>query len=187
MVKLMGHLAFGLLAAASAWFVWDGRTSLAFVGFVLVTVMLPDADLVLRQVFPTVHHHGVTHTILFVTVVAVLAGVVATAVFTPLLERWRLKSDGHTVSRGAIYLFVTGGLLLGGLTHIFADMLSSPDVAQPVEPLWPFLNKPISLDVIYFSSVWWNVGLLALAVVLHLVLFSIDVFPIEHRYRIGNA
>lgn len=183
----MGHMAFGLLAALSAWIVWDGRVSLAFIAFVLATVMLPDVDLVLSRILPTVHHHGVTHTILFVTVFAVLAGAVAAAVLTPLIERCWVKSEGHTVSRGTVYLFVAGGLLLGGLTHVFADMLSAPDAAQPVEPFWPFFDKPISVDLIYFSSFWWNVGLLAVAVVLHLVLFSADAFPFEHRYRVRDV
>lgn len=182
MVKLMGHIAMGLLWAIPAWFVWDGRVSLAFIGFVLATVMLPDVDLVLRYVIPTVDHHGVTHTVLFVTVVAALAGVLAASVLAPVLERWWKRSEDHRVSKRTIYLFVTGGLLLGGFSHLFADVLSSPDIAQPVEPLWPFLDKPISVDVIHYSSIWWNLGLLLVAIAIHLVLGYHDMFPAENRY-----
>ena len=59
MVKLMGHVAMGLLFALPAWYRWEGRLPLAFVGFVLTTVVLPDVDLVLSGVVPGVHHHGV--------------------------------------------------------------------------------------------------------------------------------
>ncbi|WP_336023291.1 hypothetical protein [Halobellus salinisoli] len=37
MVDVMGHLAFGLLFALPAWFVWSGRTS---VGFLTVMVVV---------------------------------------------------------------------------------------------------------------------------------------------------
>jgi hypothetical protein len=63
MVDVSGHVAIGLLFAAPAWFLWGRRGSLSFVGFSLLTAMLPDADLFLRRVFPTVQHHGVTHTV----------------------------------------------------------------------------------------------------------------------------
>jgi hypothetical protein len=34
MVKLMGHVAIGLLLALRSWSVWDGRLQLGFIGFV---------------------------------------------------------------------------------------------------------------------------------------------------------
>ncbi|WP_227374316.1 metal-dependent hydrolase [Haladaptatus halobius] len=187
MVKLMGHIAMGLLWALPVWFVWDGRVALAFVGFVLATVMLPDVDLVLRHMIPGVEHHGVTHTVLFVTVVAVVAGLVAAPVVKPMLQRWWVESEGEIVSKGAIHLFVVGGLLLGGLSHLFTDMLSAPDIAQPVEPFWPFFDKPVSFDLIYYSSAWWNLGLLIVAAAIHFGLMYLNQFPFENRYRIQKT
>ena len=187
MVKLMGHIAVGLLFALPAWFVWDGRTALAFVGFVLSTVMLPDIDLLLRHFIPTVHHHGVTHTVVFVVLVAVVAGVLVARVVMPVLERWWVESENRLVAERTVYLFVTGGLLLGGLSHLFVDMLSAPDIAPPIEPLWPFLDKPISVDLIYYSSIWWNLGLLAVAVAVHLLLAYLDAFPVVDPVRTGKT
>lgn len=168
MVKLMGHVAMGLLFSTPAWFVWRGRMRLAFIGFVLATVMLPDIDLVLHRIAPSIGHHEVTHTVLFVVVVAVVVGLIVSHGFMPVLERWWLASEQHPASRATIRRFVIGGLLLGGLSHLFADMLSAPDIAQPIEPLWPVFDKPISIDVIYYSSIWWNLGLLVAAVLVHL-------------------
>ncbi|WP_123538976.1 metal-dependent hydrolase [Halosimplex salinum] len=170
MVKLMGHVAMGLLFALPAWFRWDGRLPVAFAGFVLTTVMLPDVDLVLEVLFPAVEHHGVTHTVVFVAGVALVVGSLAGVLLAPRVEQVWQTSDGVRVTRRTLTEFVTGGLLLGGLSHVFADMLSAPDIADPIEPLWPFVNQPISFDVIYYSSIWWNLGLLVLAVVLHLAL-----------------
>ncbi|MFC7154108.1 metal-dependent hydrolase [Halomarina halobia] len=186
MVDVLGHLALALLLALPAWIVWDGRVSLAFVGTVLATAMLPDVDLVLRHVVPTVEHHGVTHTVLFVVIVSAVAGVLAETVDTSVLERWWRESEGHAVSDGAIFPFVTGGFLLGGLSHLFGDVLSAPDVSEPVEPLWPFLDKPISIDVLYYTSPWWNLGLLVVALSLHLALGYRDGFLADRPSRTGG-
>lgn len=183
----MGHLAIGLLAAAPAWFVWDGRVSLAFVAFVVSTVMLPDVDLVLRLAVPGVEHHGVTHTFVFILLVAVVAGVVAARGLAPHIERWWLRSEGHFVPRGEIYGFVTGGLVLGGASHVFADMLSAPDIAPPVSPLWPFVTEPISFDVIFYSSIWWNLGLLLVAGCVHAVLAYRDGLPALLLATVGRS
>lgn len=74
MVDVLGHVAMGLLWAVPAWFWWGRRVSLAFFGFVLLTVMVPDVDLYL----PGVVHHGLTHTVLFVTLVALVGGALLT-------------------------------------------------------------------------------------------------------------
>ena len=182
MVDVMGHFGMALLWAIPAWFVWDGRVSIAFVAFVLATAMLPDIDLVLSRFLPIVHH-GITHTVLFVTCVALIVGAIAEYGLRSRLERaWR-KDENETISTGALFVFVTGGLLLGGYSHLFADMLSAPDIAKPVEPFWPLFDKPWAVDVIWYNSPWWNVALLALAVTIHLVLAYAD-FEIDHPYHL---
>jgi len=170
MVKLMDHVAMGLLFALPAWYRWEGGLPLAFVGFVLTTVMLPDVDLVLSGVVPGVHHHGVTHAIVFVTAVALVLGPPAAAVLTPGVHRRWFPDRDVQITRRTVGEFVTAGLLVGGLSHVFADMLSAPDIADPIEPLWPFVDHAISFDVIYYSSIWWNLGLLVVAGALHLAI-----------------
>jgi len=177
-VEVLGHFAMALLWALPAWYRWDGRVSLAFVGFVLATAMLPDVDLVLRTVLPGVHHHGVTHTVAFVSAVALVAGVVVARGLLPRIERWWIRSEGHAIPRADAYAFVVGGLLFGGLSHVFADVLSAPDVASPVEPLWPFLDEPIVVDAIYYAAPEWNGGLLLVALALHGLVVYADVAPI---------
>jgi len=173
-VDVLGHFAMALLWALPAWYRWDGRASLAFVGFVASTAMLPDVDLALRAVLPGVHHHGVTHTVVFVAGVALVAGVVVARGLLPAIERWWVESEGHAVPRAEAYAFVVGGLLVGGLSHVFADVLSAPDVASPVEPLWPLVDAPISVDVIYYTAPEWNGGLLLVALGLHAVAGYVD-------------
>ncbi len=181
MVDVMGHIAFGLLFAVPAWFVWDGRVSIAFIALTTTTAMLPDVDLVLSSVFPqTFSHHGVTHTLLFVVAVSIVAG----AIVTPILRK-RVDSltRGDRFDSTSLFLFVTGAFTLGGASHLFADMLSAPDIAPPVNPFWPFFAKPWSVDVLWYNSIWANSVLLATALVLHLgIWYVFD--PFDHRYRI---
>ena len=184
MVDVSGHLAMALLFAAPAWLLWGRRGALAFAGFSLVTAMLPDSDLVLKTFLP-VHHHGITHTILFVAVMSVLGGAVAARVLTERFNahRW---IQSTAISRETVFVFATSGFLVGGLSHIFADLLSAPDIASPLSPLWPLYPKPIIIDVIYYDSPVWNFGLLAVALALHFVLYRHERYPLDTRYRIGE-
>lgn len=185
MTDVSGHLAIALLFAAPAWFVWGRRGSLAFVGFTLVTAMLPDVDLFLRQVMPTVQHHGVTHTVFFVLIASLLGG---TLVAKTLTERFNTHAWIHSdsISRETVFVFTTGAFFLGGVSHIFADLLSAPDIAAPLDPLWPLYAEPIVIDVIYYDSPIWNFGLLAVAIVLHVALDRWEKYPLESPYRIGG-
>lgn len=84
MVDIMGHIAFGLLFALPAWFFWDDRASVGFIALSVVGSLFPDIDLWLSRWFPAmIHHHGVTHTVLFVTVASLVVG----AVLAGLLSR----------------------------------------------------------------------------------------------------
>jgi inner membrane protein len=184
MVDVSGHLAMALLFAAPAWMLWGRRGALAFAGFSLVTAMLPDTDLVLRTVLP-VQHHGITHTILFVAVMGVLGGAIAARVLTERFNanRW-IRSE--TITEETVFVFATSGFLTGGLSHIFADLLSAPDIAAPLEPLWPLYDQPIIIDVIYYDSPLWNFGLLTVALVVQFILFRHEGYPLQTRYRIGD-
>ena len=172
MVDVLGHVAMGLLWAVPVWFLWDGRISLSFIALVLLTVMIPDVDLYL----PGIAHHGVTHTIVFVTLVALIGGALIAPVVPPVLRRWWRRSEDESISPASIYLFVAGGLLVGGLSHLFIDMLSAGSGGNPpLEPFWPFFSGPFSIDFIYYSSLIWNGGLLIVALVGHLALAALDV------------
>ncbi len=184
MVDVTGHLGMALLFAAPAWIIWGRRTALGFTAFALVTAMLPDTDLVLQGFLP-ISHHGVTHTVLFVVLVSVLAGVVAARWLTTRFNdhRWIRSTN---IAAQTVFVFATAGLIVGGISHLFADVLSAPDIAAPLEPLWPFYREPIIVDVIYYDSPIWNFGLIAAAITLHLVLARYESYPLETRYRVGN-
>lgn len=182
MVQLLGHLAMGLLFALPAWILWDGRTAVAFIAFVLSTVTLPDLDLILQNLGLPVKHHGAIHTVVFVVGFAAIAGFVAVAVLRPVLRRWWRMTEDEDVRKGTIYLFVTGGLALGGLSHLFADMLGA-DQYEPIEPLWPVVEESIAIHIAHYASPWLNLGLLIVAVSLHLIVITSGAFPIEHRFR----
>jgi hypothetical protein len=171
-----------LLFALPAWILWDGRTGSAFVGFVLATATVPDLDLVLHGLGLPVKHHGVMHTVVFVLGVAVLAGAVAVAVLKPTLKRWWRLTEDETADERTITLFVTGGFALGGLSHLFADMLAG-DGYEPIEPLWPVVQSEIEFTVAHYTSPWLNGILFAVAVALHLGVLLSGTFPIETRVR----
>ena len=185
MVDVSGHIAIALLFASPAWFVWGRRGSLTFVGFCLVTAMLPDVDLFLSQVVPAMQHHGMTHTVFFISIASVGGGAVAARYFTDVLnEHAWVHSD--SIARETVFAFATGGFLLGGLSHVFADLLSAPDTAAPLTPLWPLYRETIVIDVIYYDSPIWNFGLLAVAIALHVALDRWERYPVESAYRIGG-
>jgi membrane-bound metal-dependent hydrolase YbcI (DUF457 family) len=182
MVDVLGHLGTALLWAAPVWLFYEARISLVFIGLTVMTAHLPDVDLLLGRFLP-VAHHGVTHTVVFVTAVALIAGWITVFRFGSWIERQWLKGGHDPLSKRGLYAFVTGAFLLGGYSHLFGDVLSAPDIAQPIEPLWPLVDKPWSVDVIWYSSPWWNSGLLLVALSIHLVLgyLSIRSFPRSHR------
>lgn len=184
MVDVSGHFAMALLFAAPAWLLWGRRGALGFTAFTVVTAMLPDADLVLQHYLP-VSHHGMTHTVLFVALVSVLSGAVAARWLTAHFNshRW-IRST--TIPTETVSVFATAGLLTGGLSHIFADLLSAPDIAAPLAPFWPVYAEQIIIDVIYYNSPVWNFGLLAVAIGLHLALARYERYPLKTRYRIGE-
>lgn len=185
MVDVMGHVAMALLWAFPAWALWDGRIAAVFVGLAATTAMLPDVDLVLQTVLP-IEHHGVTHTVVFVTVVAVVAGGIVEYGLRSFLQRQFLEERGYRLTTGMLFVFVAAGLLVGGYSHLFADMLSAPDIAPPVEPFWPFFDKPWSVDVLWYNAWQWNAGLLAVAVVLHGLVAATD-FSVSHRWTLERT
>lgn len=173
-----------LLFATPAWMIWGRRGALGFTAFALLTAMLPDADLVLQHVLP-ITHHGVTHTFVFVILVSVLAGVVAARRLTDWLNaNGRIRST--TITSGTVFVFATAGLTVGGVSHLFADLLSAPDIAAPLSPFWPFYSEPVIIDVIYYDSPFWNFGLITVGVLLHLLLARYEDYPLDTRYRIGD-
>jgi membrane-bound metal-dependent hydrolase YbcI (DUF457 family) len=184
MVNLAGHLAMALLFAAPAWLVWGRRGALGFTAFALVTSMLPDTDLVLQHYLP-ISHHGITHTLLFVGVVSVVAGALAARFLTDQFNdhRW-IRST--VITPDVVFLFATAGFLTGGVSHIFADLLSAPDIAAPLSPFWPVYTEPVIIDVIAYDSVAWNFGLLAVAVATHALLARRERYPLDTRFRIGG-
>lgn len=184
MVNVAGHLGMALLFAAPAWLVWGKRGALGFTGFALLTAMLPDTDLVLQQVLP-IDHHGVTHTLLFVLLMSVLVGAAVAKWLTSWFAatRWIRSTE---ITTETVFVFATAGLALGGISHLFADLLSAPDIAAPLEPFWPLYSEPVIVDVIYYGSPIWNIGLFAVAVGLHLMLARYEHAPLETRYRISS-
>jgi MFS family permease len=170
MVDVLGHLAVSLLWAIPAWFAWERRRTLMFLGLVLLTAMGPDVDLYI----PWLAHHGPTHTVLFVVAVGIGGGAVATLVAT-MLSEW---FGGSGEFRPRLYAFSTVALLVGGLSHVFIDLLSNSAAGQPLDPFWPFFKKPFHLYVInHYSAPMWNGFLLLGAITVHLFLFVLEPVP----------
>jgi len=184
MVDVSGHFAMALLFAAPAWLLWERRGALGFTAFALLTAMLPDTDLVLQQYLPLTHH-GVTHTVVFVALVGVITGAIAARWLTAHLNAHAWIRSG-AIPAQTVFIFATAGLLTGGLSHVFADVLSAPDAAAPLAPFWPMYGGHIIVDVIYYDSPIWNFGLLAVAILVHVTLARADRYPVTRRYSIGE-
>jgi hypothetical protein len=166
MVDVAGHLGMAMIWLAPAWFLLTRtKTAVTFVGTGFWFGMLPDVDLLLSNWFPqSIHHHGVFHTILVVTILAAVIG--------PILG-WILKAaleDTDWLSPQAASNYLSFGVLavwIAGLSHLFADMLSAPDASTPIEPFWPLFHGGLfHVDVLYYKSFWatWALLILGLAV-----------------------
>lgn len=169
MVDVVGHLGMALIWLAPAWLAIDRvKTVTTFVGVGFWFGLLPDSDLYIRRVLKTVKHHGVLHTVLGVTIIAAVLG----PLIAWLLERMLAGTEwfSRTAER---YTFAFGFLMVwvSGLSHIFADMLSAPDIAEPLEPLWPLYQQSFGIDVVWYSDPWVNRGLLIVGLVLNMGMY----------------
>ena len=171
MVDVLGHLGMALIWLAPAWFFINRqRTAAVFVGVGFWFGMLPDIDLYLSNWFPqSIHHHGVVHTVLAVAMFAAVLG----PILGWLLKRF-LGGSAWFSDRAADNAVELGVIAIGitGLSHLFADMLSAPDVASPIEPLWPLYDSSIVLvDLFYYKSFWATWGLFIAGLVVNGVLY----------------
>jgi hypothetical protein len=55
-------------------------------------------------------------------------------------------------------------VFLAGTAHVFADMLSAPDVAQAVEPFWPLCSRSIGIDLVWYDDPVFDWGLFVVGV-----------------------
>lgn len=163
MVDVLGHLAAGLLCSVPAWLYWREEVAFTFVAVVLSAVVAPDIDLYL----PWVSHHGPTHTVLFATAVAVVGGAVF-ARFAPLFVRDELRDDLRRAVPLGLFGFAAAGLLIGGLSHVFLDSLSTSTAGNPIAPFWPLVKTKSSVNLLrHFSAPIWNGIPFALGLALH--------------------
>lgn len=180
MVDITGHLAFGLLFVLPAWYFLADRASIAFIALAAVGALLPDIDLWLTVLFPGgIHHHGVTHTVIFVLCAALVGGAIIAALLHRQVDDWIGREPGGPRN---LFIAATLALLAGGLSHVFADMLSAPDISTPIEPFWPFLDKPWSIDLLWYNALWINYGFFVAMVALHIVIAYLTT-PAARRHR----
>ncbi|MDZ5810911.1 metal-dependent hydrolase [Halorubrum sp. AD140] len=169
MVDVSGHLGMALLWLAPAWFIVDcRRTAVAFVLVGTPFGMLPDVDLVLPRLVPTVKHHGVFHTVLVVTLLAAAIG----PLVGTLLERIDGETDWlstETVRHSARFGFLA--VWISGLAHLSADVLSAPDIADSIEPFWPIYPHSLGIDLVWYNDPLVNWGLLAAGVLVNVGLY----------------
>lgn len=169
MVDVAGHLGMALIWLAPAWlFVNSGKTATTFVGIGFWFGTLPDIDLYLQKVFRTVKHHGIVHTVLAVSLIALVLGplvgwllkrtIGGSEWFVPEVER-------QATSFGFLMVWIAG------LSHIFADILSAPDIAEAIEPFWPLYQQSVGIDIVWYNNPWFNWGLLLIGIGLNAALY----------------
>ncbi|ESP87437.1 membrane-bound metal-dependent hydrolase [Candidatus Halobonum tyrrellensis G22] len=148
-----------LLFAAPVWFALDDlKANLAFTALAASTGMLPDGDIVLMRYF-FIEHHGLTHSLVFIVPTALVLGAIVAGIYLAVRDDHAYQASGRQV-----YGFVALGLFTGMLAHVFADLLTTPDIAPPLEPMYPLLRTPMLLDVAFVKSNLWNLGTLAVGI-----------------------
>jgi membrane-bound metal-dependent hydrolase YbcI (DUF457 family) len=169
MVDVVGHLGMALLWLAPAWLAFDrSKTAATFVLTGLPFGMGPDLDLVFSRLFRTIQHHGIFHTILAVTVFAAIVGPVVGTLLKGVAGG-RDWGSFETTREG--YRFGFLAVWIAGLSHVFADMLSAPDIAQAVEPFWPLYSESLGVDLVWYNAAWVNWGLIIAGILVNMGLF----------------
>lgn len=150
-----GHIGLALLFAAPAWLAFEEfGAGLAFSTLAALTGMFPDLDIyAMRYVF--VEHHGLMHSLTFLIPAALVVGGIVTGGYLAI------RKDDHP-SAAAVYGFVTLALFVGMFAHMTGDVLTSPDIAPPIKPLYPIVDARFVLDAAFVKSNLWNLGPLAL-------------------------
>jgi hypothetical protein len=92
---------------------------------------------------------------------AVIAPVVGKVVETVAGDTDWLSPEAaaHSIRFGFLAVWIPG------LAHVFADMLSAPDLADSIEPLWPIYQGSIGVDLVWYNNPVVNLGLLVAGVV----------------------
>ena len=170
MVDVLGHLGMALIWLAPSWYFFDRpKTAVTFLAASFWFGMLPDVDLVLSNYIQTIKHHGVFHTVVMVTLLAVILGPILGVILNRLVDDSEWFSPQATNNAAALSAI---GIWIAGLSHLFADMLSAPDIAPPIEPLWPIVNGPvIQIDVVWYTSFWVNWGLFIAGIAVNAILW----------------
>lgn len=165
-VDVIGHLGMALIWLAPSWLVFDHpKTAVTVIVASFWFGMLPDIDLVLSNYIQTVNHHGLFHTVVVVTLLAAVLGPALGWMLKELCGDSEWFSPEATNNAGTIGFL---GVWIAGLSHLFADMLSAPDIAPPIEPFWPLFNASVvQIDVFRVSSFWATWGLLTVGVVVN--------------------
>jgi membrane-bound metal-dependent hydrolase YbcI (DUF457 family) len=158
----LGHVGLALLLVAPAVLLLDRKREYSAVAaLALATSLLPDADTTL----PLTHHHGGTHTLLFVVSASLAVGLALA--FVSVNVSWlsrRIDSVPAFRPRSSFALGV-GGSFVGLGSHLLADLLVIPVENNPVKPLWPLSEREVALGLIHPGDPAWNWGLLAAGIV----------------------
>lgn len=156
MVDVLGHLGMALIWLSPAWLILDDeKTTAVFVGLGFWFGMLPDVDLVLKTIIPTVKHHGVFHTIFAAFAFATVLGPIVGAILK------RVLGDTDWLSpevKAKPYRFGFVMILVAAHAHVFADILSAPDISEAIEPFWPLMHGSVGIDVVWYNNPYANWG-----------------------------
>jgi len=150
----MGHWGAAFLFAAPAAFATVAITGELYmaaplVAFAVLFSRAPDID----QRIPLVSHRGVTHTLGF----AFLLTTGAAGATSSILQYY--STTNLPVPREGLFILIPGGVLLGVMSHLAADMLTE-GYDYAVTPFWPISDWTYQLGIASASSVIWNTALL---------------------------
>jgi membrane-bound metal-dependent hydrolase YbcI (DUF457 family) len=131
-MDLFTHVLFAYLISYGLW----GPGGLQYIAAGALAGGLPDADALffpLAQRFPLLRHHGITHSIVGVTIIATAGAFLVPPLFAAVI--------GPSFAAGSTLLYFVA-MEAGGLSHVFLDGFTH----YAVPPLAPFSSYEFHLD-----------------------------------------
>jgi len=155
---------YAILGAVALIDIWWPVALVTDLDFSFSFAMIPDLDLKL----PFVKHRGITHTVWFAAVTAVVTAALTYGLAWYAAAEYPQHVPPETVLHGTAFMGAIGAFSV--LTHLLGDVMTP----MGITPFAPLSEQRYTFDLWRADNKWANAGLHAVGVVAVLLAFVVD-------------